>query len=44
MDAHNEFDAPDRLAPRELKSIAIRGGDIKLKIPAKSVSVLEVRP
>jgi alpha-N-arabinofuranosidase len=44
MDAHNDFDAPDRLAPRELKSIAIRGSNVNLRVPAKSVSVLELRP
>lgn len=44
MDAHNDFDAPQRLAPRELKGIAVRGSSVKLKVPAKSVSVLELKP
>lgn len=43
MDAHNDFDAPDRLAPRELKGIEARGSNVKLKVPAKSVSVLELK-
>jgi alpha-N-arabinofuranosidase len=46
MDAHNDFDAPNRLVPRELKGITIRGGNVQLKVPAKSVSVsvVEVKP
>jgi alpha-N-arabinofuranosidase len=44
MDAHNDFDAPERLAPRELNGIAVRGSNVKLKVPAKSVSVLELKP
>jgi alpha-N-arabinofuranosidase len=44
MDAHNDFDAPERLVPRELKGITARGSDVTLKVPAKSVSVLEVKP
>jgi alpha-N-arabinofuranosidase len=44
MDAHNDFDAPERLVPRDLKGISVRGGDVKLKVPAKSVTVLELRP
>ena len=44
MDAHNDFDAPERLVPRELKGVAVRGGSVNLTVPAKSVTVLEVRP
>ncbi|MDY6946119.1 MAG: alpha-L-arabinofuranosidase C-terminal domain-containing protein [Pseudomonadota bacterium] len=44
MDAHNDFDAPDRLAPRELTDIAIRGSNVQVRVPAKSVSVIELRP
>jgi alpha-N-arabinofuranosidase len=44
MDAHNDFGAPERLAPRELKGIVVRGSNVKLKVPAKSVSVLELKP
>ena len=44
MDAHNDFDAPARLVPRELKGVSVRGGTVSLKVPAKSVSVLELRP
>ena len=44
MDAHNDFDAPERLAPRELKGVAVRGSNVTLKVPAKSVSVLELKP
>jgi alpha-N-arabinofuranosidase len=44
MDAHNDFDAPDRLAPRELTGIDIRGSNVKVRVPAKSISVIELRP
>ncbi len=44
MDAHNDFDAPARLAPRELKGITVRGSNVKLTVPAKSVTVLSVKP
>ncbi|HEU4600753.1 MAG TPA: alpha-L-arabinofuranosidase C-terminal domain-containing protein, partial [Steroidobacteraceae bacterium] len=43
MDAHNDFDAPQRLAPRELQGISIRNGNVKLTIPAKSVTVVELK-
>ena len=44
MDAHNDFDAPNRLVPRELKGVAVRGGNLQLKVPAKSVTVVELKP
>jgi alpha-L-arabinofuranosidase len=44
MDAHNDFDAPDRLAPRELKGMTVRDREVKLKVPAKSVSVVDLKP
>jgi alpha-N-arabinofuranosidase len=44
MDAHNDFDAPDRLAPRELKEISIRGSNVNVRAPAKSIAVIELRP
>jgi alpha-L-arabinofuranosidase len=44
MDAHNDFDSPDRLAPRELKEIEIRGSSVNVRVPAKSISVIELRP
>ncbi|HEU4653356.1 MAG TPA: alpha-L-arabinofuranosidase C-terminal domain-containing protein [Steroidobacteraceae bacterium] len=44
MDAHNDFDAPQRLAPRELRGVSVRGGGVKLTVPAKSVTVVELRP
>jgi alpha-N-arabinofuranosidase len=44
MDAHSDFDAPERLVPRELKGVAVRGSNVQLKVPAKSVSLLEVQP
>ncbi len=43
MDAHNDFDAPQRLAPRELQGVSIRNGNVKLTIPAKSVTVVELK-
>ena len=44
MDAHNDFDAPERLAPRDLTGIQVLDNTVKLKVPAKSVSILEVNP
>lgn len=44
MDAHNDFDAPERLVPRKLNGVSIRNGSVKLRVPAKSVSVVELKP
>ena len=44
MDEHNDFDAPARLAPRELRGISVRGATVQMHVPAKSVSVIELLP
>ena len=44
MDAHPDFDAPDRIAPARLDGITVAGGSTQVLIPAKSVAVVELQP
>ena len=44
MDAHNDFDAPAQLVPSEVTNIRVRGSNVTLKAPAKSVLVLALAP
>ncbi|WP_375422619.1 alpha-N-arabinofuranosidase [uncultured Sphingomonas sp.] len=43
MDARNTFAQPAALAPRDLPSVRASGGRIAITLPAKSVTVLELR-
>ncbi len=43
MDAENRFETPDRVKPQPFKAEA-KNGQLTLKLPAKSVLVLEVQP
>jgi alpha-N-arabinofuranosidase len=45
MDAHNTFDAPDRVRPVDFRDARISGGVLTTRLPAKSLVVLtlEVR-
>jgi alpha-N-arabinofuranosidase len=42
MDAHNSFDNPDAIAPSDIEA-KVRKGELKLELPAKSVTVVMVR-
>lgn len=44
MDAYNDFDAPARVVPRDLRGITVRNGEVQLRLPAKSVAVIELKP
>jgi len=41
MDAHNTFDDPDAVQPRPIE-VEIQGGQVKVELPAKSVTVVKV--
>jgi alpha-N-arabinofuranosidase len=40
MDAHPDFDAPERVAPVPLDGIQVDGDEVRVRVPAKSVSVI----
>lgn len=42
MDEHNTFDQPDRLVPTEFTGATLAGETLSVKLPAKSVVVLEL--
>ncbi len=42
MGSHNAFDNPDAVAPQIFDGAKISAGNIVLKVPAKSVVVLEI--
>ncbi len=42
LDAHNTFDNPDEVVPREFNSGRIRNNELRVTIPAKSVVVFEI--
>jgi alpha-N-arabinofuranosidase len=42
MDAYNSFDAPNRIAPVPFKGASLKGGQLSLTVPSKSVLVLEL--
>jgi len=42
MQAHNTFENPDMVKPAEFKGASVEPGGLKVKLPAKSVVVLEI--
>lgn len=42
MDAHNTFDEPENVKPAEI-DVELDGGTMKIELPAKSVTVIELR-
>ena len=42
INGHNTFEAPERVVPVEFRGASIQQGKLKLKLPAKSVVVLEI--
>jgi alpha-N-arabinofuranosidase len=43
VDSVNTFDAPSTVAPRPIAA-ALQGGRVSLTVPAKSVTVVAIRP
>jgi alpha-L-arabinofuranosidase len=43
MDAHNDFNAPDRFVPQTFKGAKLKGADLTAQFPPKSVTVLELK-
>ncbi len=43
MDAHNSFDAPNTLAPVAFTGAQLQGGTLTVRLPAKSVVMLDLR-
>lgn len=43
MNDHNDFGLPDRFEPQALTTASIEAGTLKVKVPAKSVTLLELR-
>jgi alpha-N-arabinofuranosidase len=43
MDAHNTFENPETLHPIPFTGARLEGGRLDLRLPAKSVVVLELR-
>jgi alpha-N-arabinofuranosidase len=43
MDARNTFDAPHAVEPRAFGQAQLRGGNLSVSLPAKSVVVLRLR-
>ena len=44
MDAHNTFDAPDRLQPVPFTGARLTGDGVDVRMPAKSLVVLQLQP
>ena len=42
INSHNTFEAPERVVPVEFKGAKIQQGKLELRLPAKSVVVLEI--
>ena len=42
MDAHNTFENPDAVTPAAFTAFELKGGELALTLPAKSVVVLEI--
>ena len=43
MNAVNTFDAPDTVKPVAMSGLTVQGDQIALKLPSKSVVVVEIR-
>ncbi len=43
-DAHNTFDAPDRVKPRALDGVCLRDGYVRGELPPACVALLTVKP
>ena len=43
MQAHNTFTAPDTVKPVALTGVRLAGGSLEVRLPAKSVAVIELR-
>ncbi|MEP7004949.1 MAG: alpha-L-arabinofuranosidase C-terminal domain-containing protein, partial [Sphingomonas bacterium] len=43
MDAHNSFDNPSSLKPRDIAQLPVSNGTVTLTLPAKSVTVVALR-
>ncbi len=43
MDAHNDFDRPNVVAPAAFNGARVSGGSVSVTLPAKSVVVLQLR-
>lgn len=44
LDAHNSFDNPNQVAPKELEGIQAEQGTVKFTLPAASVAVITIIP
>ncbi len=44
MDARNTFESPDAVKPAEVTGIEVDGSQVRVQLPPKSVSVLELAP
>ena len=42
IDDYNTFDNPDKVAPQPFKDVKIEKGSLLVKMPAKSIVVLEI--
>jgi alpha-N-arabinofuranosidase len=42
MNAHNDFNAPNVVAPAPFRGASVAGGTLKVTLPAKSVVVLDL--
>jgi alpha-N-arabinofuranosidase len=41
--AHNTFDAPDAVSPKDFDGAKLRGGQLEVSLPSKSVAVIALR-
>ncbi|MEF3351959.1 alpha-N-arabinofuranosidase [Paenibacillus sp. GYB006] len=44
LDAHNSFDNPTQVAPKELEGISVEQGNVSFTLPAASVAVIKIVP
>lgn len=44
LDAHNSFDNPNQVAPKELEGIKVEQGNVSFTLPAASVAVITIVP
>ena len=43
IDAHNTFDKPDMVVPHSFKGAKLKGDELSLTMPSKSIVMLEIR-
>jgi alpha-N-arabinofuranosidase len=41
--AHNTFDAPDAVSPKEFDEVTLKDGTLELQLPSKSIVIVELR-